>query len=194
MPSDLRIGVLLAGAIFLLAAVLSGRISGNAIRTAVGKSARAAVGVAGAVLIVWVLASYLGSRTQPATEPAVASAPPVTSSAVNLVGTASTALQACRISTAPSVPDGATASAEQMAAARTAFQAYDAATNSYAKCVDSAVERIAKQSEGVASESDRQSLNTFGVEAHNTAIEQEQAIADKFNEQVRIYKAKHPGS
>ena len=193
MPSDFRIGVLLVGAIFLLAAVLSGRISGNAIRTAVGKFARAAVGVAGAVLIVWVLASYLGSRT-PATAPAVAPAPPVTSSPVNLVGTASNALQACPTSTAPSVPDGATASAEQMAAARTAFQAYDAATNSYAKCVDSAVDRIAKQSEGVASESDRQSLKTFGVRAHNTAIEQEQAIADKFNEQVRIYKAKHPTS
>ena len=194
MPSDFRIGVLLVGAIFLLAAVLSGRISGNAIRTAVGKFARAAVGVAGAVLIVWVLASYLGSRPQPATAPAVAPAPPVTSSPVNLVGTASNALQACPTSTAPSVPDGATASAEQMAAARTAFQAYDAATNSYAKCVDSAVDRIAKQSEGVASESDRQSLKTFGVRAHNTAIEQEQAIADKFNEQVRIYKAKHPTS
>jgi hypothetical protein len=53
MPSDFRIGVLLVGAIFLLAAVLSGRISGNAIRTAVGKFARAAVGIAGAVLIVW---------------------------------------------------------------------------------------------------------------------------------------------
>jgi hypothetical protein len=194
MPSDLRIGVLLVGAIFVLAAVLSGGISGNAIRTAVGKFARAAVGVAGAVSIVWVLASYLGSRTQPATEPAVAPAPPVTSSPVNLVATASSALRACPISTAPSVPDGATASAEQMAAARTAFQAYDAATNSYAKCVDSAVDRIAKQSEGVASESDRQSLNTFGVGAHNTAIEQEQAIADKFNEQVRIYKARHPKS
>jgi hypothetical protein len=194
MPSDFRIGVLLVGAILLLAAVLSGGISGNAIRTAVGKIARAVVGVAGAVLIVWALTSYRGSRTHSATEPAVAPAPPVTSSPVNLVGTASTALQACPIAPAPSVPDGATASAEQMAAARSAFQAYDAATNSYARCVDSAVDRIAKQSEGVASESDRQSLNTFGVGAHNTAIEQEQAIADKFNAQVRIYKAKHPKS
>jgi hypothetical protein len=108
------------------------------------------------------------------------------------LGTASSALQACPVSTAPAVPDGATASAEQMAAAHSAFQAYDAATNSYAKCVDSAIARITKQFAGVASGSDLQSLNTLGVRAHNTAIEQEQALADKFNEQIRLYKVRHP--
>ena len=189
---DIRIPMLLVGAILLLAALLSGRFFGNVVRTAVGKFSRAAVAVAGAVPIVWVLGSYLGSHTRSVTEPAVARTPPVTAAPVNLLGTASSALQACPVSTAPAVPDGATASAEQMAAAHSAFQAYDAATNSYAKCVDSAVARITKQFAGVASGSDLQSLNTLGVRAHNTAIEQEQALADRFNEQIRLYKARHP--
>jgi hypothetical protein len=28
--------------------------------------------------------------------------------------------------------------------------------------------------------------------AHNTAIDQEKAVADQFNAQIRAYKAKHP--
>jgi hypothetical protein len=32
----------------------------------------------------------------------------------------------------------------------------------------------------------------FGDSAHNTAIDQEQALADKFNAQVRLYRSRHP--
>jgi len=190
--SDVTTAVLVGGAVLVLAALLSGGLFASAIRTAVGKFARVAIAVAGAVSIVWGLGSYLGSHPRSATEPAAARTPAVTAPPVNLFGTASSALQACPISTAPPVPDGATASAQQMAAARTAFQAYDAATNSYAKCVDTTVERLAKQFAAVASAADLQSLNTLGVAAHNTAIEQEQVLADKFNEQIRLYKARHP--
>jgi hypothetical protein len=66
---DVRIPMLLVGAILLLAALLSGRFFGNAVRTAVGKFSRAAIAVVGAVPIVWVLGSYLGSHTRSATEP-----------------------------------------------------------------------------------------------------------------------------
>ena len=192
IASDVTTAVLLGGAVLVLAALLSGRLFASAIRTPVGKSSRAAIAVAGVVSIVWGLGSYLGSHPRSATAPAVARTSPVTAPPVNLLGTASNALQACPIATAPSLPDNATASAAQMAAARTAFQAYDAATNSYAKCVDTTVERLAKRFAGVASAADLQSLNTLGVAAHNTAIEQEQALVDRFNEQIRLYRARHP--
>jgi len=110
------------------------------------------------------------------------------------MGTATSALQACVRTTAPSVPDGATASLKQMEAASIAFRAYDAATNSFIKCVDSTVDHVAKQFAGVAAESDLQSLKTFGVSIHNTAVDQEQAVVDKFNSQIRTYKAKHAKS
>jgi hypothetical protein len=38
-----------------------------------------------------------------------------------------------------------------------------------------------------------QMLKTLHNGAHNTAVDQEQAVADQLNEQVRVFKAKHPG-
>jgi hypothetical protein len=91
------------------------------------------------------------------------------------------------------MPDGARASREQMVEATSAFKAYDTATVAYTHCVDAAVERLAGQYAGVASAADIQNLKAFGISAHNTAVDQEQALADRLNEQVRIYKGKHRG-
>lgn len=191
MPFELRIGALVLGALFLLAAALGARILG-ALRTSVGTYGRVAAAVAGGALILWALATYLGSQSQP--KPRTAATPAPRPPSVDLVGTASSAVAACPLATAPSVPDGATASLKEMTAARTAFEAYDGATNSYVHCVDSRIDSIAKQFAGVSSQDDLHSLHTFGERAHDTAIDQEQAVADQFNSQVRAYKAKHSKS
>ena len=81
-----------------------------------------------------------------------------------------------------------------MAAARSAFQAYDSATNSYLQCVDTTIDGIGRQYAGVALQDDLHALREFGLSAHNTAIGQERAIADQFNAQMRTYKAQHPQS
>lgn len=164
---------------------------------------RAAFGVAiliaGALLIAWGVMYLRSTRSQaaataqaPATAQATASSPSPQPESIDLVQIATDALQSCPESTPPQVPDGAKASAAAMAAAHTAFQAYDAATNNYTKCVDAAVERIAAQYKATASAADIQSLETFGNNAHNTAIDQEQAVADQFNTQLRTFKARHP--
>jgi len=62
------------------------------------------------------------------------------------------------------------------------------------QCVDTAIERIARQYAGVASPADLKSLKAFGLGAHDTAIDQEQAVADQLNAQIRTYRAKHPQS
>jgi hypothetical protein len=192
MPFELRIGALVLAALLLLAAVFGARILGNALRTRSGGYLRIGAAVAGAALLAWALASYMGAQRQP--PPPLAAAPAALPPSVDLIGTASSALADCPLATAPSVPDGATATLQQMSAARTAFQAYDGATVTYLHCVDSAVDRIAKQFTGVASQDDLHSLQAFGTRAHDTAIDQEQAVADQFNSQVRAYKAKHPKS
>jgi hypothetical protein len=192
MPFELRIGALVLAALLLLAAVLGGRIFG-ALRSRGGTYLRVAAAVAGVALIIGALASYMGSQRHPQPQLAAAPSAPLPPT-IDLVGTASSALAECPVATAPSVPDGATASLKEMTAARTAFQAYDGATNSYLHCVDSAIDRIAKQFANVASQDDLHSLQTFGVRAHDTAVDQEQAVADQFNSQIRTYKAKHPQS
>jgi hypothetical protein len=167
---------------------------------------RIVLAVAGIGLLAWGAAHYLPALVAPPAAapaaPAAAPAPPATVpprgpasqasvSSANLIGAASDELAACPVSTAPAVPDGATASLAQMTAARAAFEAYDAATNAYVKCVDSTVARISARSRNAAPTSELQSLDTFGRTAHNTAIDQEQAVADQFNREVRAYKAKH---
>jgi len=139
-----RIPMLLVGAILLLAALLSGRFFGNVVRTAVGKFSRAAVALPEPCRLS-------GFGVLPGFAHALRLLNPLShphpwSQQRRLIfwEPRSSALQACPVSTAPAVPDGATASAEQMAAAHSAFQSYDAAINSYAKCVDSAVARITK--------------------------------------------------
>jgi hypothetical protein len=101
------------------------------------------------------------------------------------------AIEKCSLGTAPAIPDAATASLEQMEAARTAFQAYDATTTAYEKCVDDAVNDTLRQFPD-ASSVVQAAMRTLANVAHDTAINQEQAVADQFNAQVRAFKAKHP--
>jgi hypothetical protein len=193
MPFEFRIGALVLAALLLLVAILGARIFAGALRTRSGTYVRVTAAVAGAALIIWALAGYAGSQRQPQPQLAATTPAPLPPT-IDLVGTASAALADCPVATAPSVPDGATASLKEMTAARAAFQAYDGATNSYLHCVDSAIDQVAKQFAHVASQNDLHSLQTFGERAHDTAVDQEQAVADQFNSQIRTYKAKHPKS
>jgi hypothetical protein len=174
------LGALALGALLVVIALVAPRLRDGA-RSGRSATWSVAAAVAGAVLLGWGLLSSLGSRSP--SRPA----PPVT------VDAASAALQACPRPTAPAVPDGTTASREEMAAATAAFKSFDIATNSYTHCVDATIERIASQHPD-ASRDDLHSLKEFGTVAHNTAIDQETAVADQLNAQVRSYKAQHPQS
>jgi hypothetical protein len=188
---SLNFGVLALGALLVLTAVLAPLLQRGP-RSARTATWSVAAAVAGAVLLGWGLISLLGSRSpsRPAPPPVASTPAP---SPVDLVDAASTELQACPRAVAPAVPDGTAASRAEMTAATTAFKSFDAATNSYVQCVDATIERIANQHPD-ASQDDLHALKEFGKVAHNTAIDQETAVADQFNAQVRSYKAKHPQS
>lgn len=188
--AQLRIGALAVGAALLLFALLAPLLPGVSLRNRAGGWARAAIAVVGAGLVSWGLIFLVGSR--PAAQAATAASTGRADSPVDLVDIASVALQSCPRATPPAVPDGASASGEAMAAARSAFQAYDSATNSYVKCVDTTIGGIARQHADLALQDDLHALQEFGLSAHNTAIDQERALADQFNTQIRTYKAKHP--
>lgn len=187
MSLDYRVALLAAGVLLLLAALVGGRVLGTHVSAAVRTGIRLGTAALGLALLGWILPSY---RAAPPAS--VAAAPTHPAMPVDLVRVASSELAACSLPTAPSLPDGDGASLQQMTAARQAFEAYDTATTVYTQCVDAAIERVAKQQGRAASAADLESLRTFGTTAHNTAIEQEQAVADQFNGQIRAYKAKHP--
>ena len=190
MPVEsFRIGLFAAGAILILIALLIGRFtSGPApARARARRRLQVAIAAAGVAVIVWTAWPYLVRHRAPAASP-----PAAASSQIDAVALASQELAACPLATAPSVPDGSTANRAQMSAARTAFQGYDAATNAYTKCVDSAVDRLQSELRGKVPPAELQRLQNFGTSAHNTAVDQDQAVADKFNGQIRIFKARHP--
>ena len=192
MSSNLGFGALALGALLVLIALLAPRLRGTAQS---GRTVTWSVvaGVAGAVLLGWGLFTSLRSRAPSRPAPAAAAASTPAPSPVDLVELASAALQACPRATAPAVPDGSTASREAMGEATAAFKSYDTATSAYVQCVDVTIERIAREHPD-ASQDDLHALKEFGTVAHNTAIDQETAVAEQLNTQVRSYKAKHPPS
>lgn len=190
MAFDLHTGALIVGALAVLLALLGGGF----LRAA---ALRGVLGIAGIALLAWGVLPYL-SRPQalvsvnppPAAPVPPAAAPPPLPGAPARAATE--ALEDCSLPNPPTVPDGSKVSKAQMVAAHTAFQNYDAATNTYTHCVDAVVDKITAQFPQASAE-DLQTVKVLGIGAHNTAIDQEQALADQFNAQIKAFKAKHPG-
>jgi hypothetical protein len=84
----------------------------------------------------------------------------------------------CVLPPAPSkIPDGSTASQQEMLTAMQTLKEYNGDVDTYTKCLDFE----AKQNH--LSHTDEERM-------HNTAVETLQKVAAKFNEQVRTFKAK----
>jgi len=84
----------------------------------------------------------------------------------------------CVLPPAPSkIPDGSTASAQEMVTAMQTLKQYNGDVDTYLKCL----EFEAKQNR--LSRSDQEKM-------HNTAVDTLTKVADKFNAQVRTFKAK----
>jgi hypothetical protein len=84
----------------------------------------------------------------------------------------------CQLPPAPSkIPDGNTASEQEMVTAMNTLKEYNGDVETYTKCL----EFEAKQNH--ISHGDEERM-------HNTAVDTLQKVAAKFNEQVRTFKAK----
>jgi hypothetical protein len=86
----------------------------------------------------------------------------------------------CRPPGAREIPDGATATTEQMVAAQTRIKAFVRDGQAYVKCVDA----VADDKERATSD-----RNAAIVEHNRMVGELERAAAD-FNEQIRTFKAR----
>jgi hypothetical protein len=85
----------------------------------------------------------------------------------------------CQLPPPPSkIPDGATASEQEMLSAMNTLKQYNGDVNVYVKCLEF------EEKQNRLSSSDRERQN-------NAAVSQLQSIADKFNQQVKIFKSKH---
>jgi hypothetical protein len=88
------------------------------------------------------------------------------------------------------LPDGATAALPDMLAGQKSVNEYNKAVNDYLTCIDQELDQsIAKAGDKLKPEQ-KADMQRVATQKHNAAIEQLQSVADRFNEQVKVYKAK----
>lgn len=85
------------------------------------------------------------------------------------------------------IPDGSTATKAEMIAAQKAVQAYDAAVKQYSECLQQ------EQQEKIDAGGDKVKLQKQYAELNNAQVEKVQQLADKFNVELKAYKAKNSG-
>ena len=111
--------------------------------------------------------------------------------AMALAAATTAAYADCPYPQAPTkIPDGATATLEEMVAGQKAVGTYQKAINDYTACIDKELDdAIAKGGDKLKPEQ-KHDMQRVEAQKHNAAVDQLQAIADRFNEQVKVYKAR----
>lgn len=113
----------------------------------------------------------------------------ILSALVTVTGLVAFAAQATCIYPRPpeSMPDGATATYEQMVEAQKAVKQFDADIAAYNACL--AMELQSLLADPALDDARKAELEAMQVKKNNAAVDEAQAVADRFNEQLRAYKA-----
>ncbi|RZV39255.1 MAG: hypothetical protein EX272_00995 [Chromatiales bacterium] len=109
-----------------------------------------------------------------------------TTAAVALLFAAQSAL-ACDYPQRVSVPDGATASKEDMIAGQRGVKSYMASMEEYLSCIEADEAQRVLGLGDVDDKTKRQQEETFNKK-YNAAVEEMNLVAEEFNMQVRAYK------
>jgi len=88
------------------------------------------------------------------------------------------------------IPDGATATLEEMVAGQKAVGAYQKAINDYTGCIDKELDDALNKGGDKLKPEQKADMQRVEAQKHNAAVDQLQAVADRFNEQVKVYKAR----
>ena len=81
------------------------------------------------------------------------------------------------------IPNGATATMEEMVAAQSGFKAYNTDMDAYLNCLDNELSKISQELEGYAD------IKRLSDDRYNAAIDQLTEAAEEWNQAVRGYKA-----
>ena len=97
----------------------------------------------------------------------------------------------CSYPQAPSpIPDGSTATLAQMLSMQNSVKAYNEQMNAYLSCIQLERDSRVAQAGDKLTKQQKQALQAIEVQKHNAAVDQLHAVADQFNAQVKIFKAK----
>jgi len=96
---------------------------------------------------------------------------------------------ACPYPTAPTaLPDGATASKDEMMAGKAAVSKFNQDVEAYNGCLDTELQ--AQLADASLKDEQKKNLQSMANAKHDAAVDELTALAARFNEQVKAYKAK----
>jgi hypothetical protein len=89
------------------------------------------------------------------------------------------------------LPDGNSATMEEMLEGKKAVTQYNKDINAYVACIKLEHETAVTNAGDKLTPQQKADMEKMEVQKNNAAVDQLQTIADRFNEQVRLYKAKN---
>ena len=92
------------------------------------------------------------------------------------------------------LPDGNTATLKQMLAGMKTVGAYNQKMNAYLACIKLEQSTALANGGTKLTKKQKAEIQAIEIQKHNAAVDQLHAVADQFNNQVKIYKAKHAKS
>jgi hypothetical protein len=123
--------------------------------------------------------------------PATGNPPAAGAQQPDIILLAGTAFAACMVPAAPpDPPDGKVATTAQMLVSNRQTSSYNAATNAYLACLDAAQSEFERQYGRVLGQGGLDDIAAIHTRMHNQAVDADHAVADKFNQQLRLFKTR----
>jgi hypothetical protein len=111
------------------------------------------------------------------------------------LGFAAHAQAACIYPKSPDAPpDGSTATKDQMVAAAQDFKRYNTEMNGYLECIKLEMDSATPKDPSKLSPEEKKKADDqqkILVQRNNAAVDELQAVVGRFNEQLKLYKAKN---
>ncbi len=109
-----------------------------------------------------------------------------------ILGTNGAIAADCTAPNVPSMPNGTSASMEEMLAGQQAVKAFQTANLEYMSCLDPMIAAAKDTADGAeATKADMKAVKSL-EEKYNAAVSEEEDLAAEFNAQIRAYKEANP--
>jgi len=99
----------------------------------------------------------------------------------------------CTAPDIPSMPDGATATLQQMLDGQSAVKAYQATNAEYRSCLEPQISAAEVAASGDSPPPELTEALKALNEQYNASVSAEEELAGKFNDELKAYKAANPG-
>ena len=97
----------------------------------------------------------------------------------------------CTYPQAPTqLPDGSTATLAEMLAAQKVVQSYNEEMTAYLSCIKLERDSRVAQAGDKLTKQQKQEMEAIEIQKNNAAVDQLHSVADRFNAQVKIFKAR----